>query len=445
MANKTITTLQLGAVLSALIDTANNNFDIIATELKNLGEQGAKKAYVYETVDAMIESLRDNVDENGNDLKIDVGDEIYILETGSPDFWVTASNELGSGVDKPSEWDNDTDYQFGRYKVRVSGAGTIDLKGYLKTKDLAETINGLYPSTTTAPSEYAVWNLVKDFVQNSNLINTTATYTEEKNEALTVSIPEAIENHKNLINGHEDRIVTIEDKIKNGEIGGVVTAEELKAEYVKVTTDKLTNATGDDGVKRYYIVVEQTDTALGVFRKVDKEYNEIVVQKSMLEDPVSGEGKLYICIGTSPFDCYLCKLSGSAISSGGSGGSGMTDAQKHVMQFLLKGKTVTDCKETYSGNVIVNIDAMWNTRTLSAPIPYGFSEFENCRLKNLSLSNIEGTVSGVSVYPPTVTGEVKITDENAREFELTISVSPAQSTGTMVSYEAEVLYELEYV
>jgi hypothetical protein len=349
----TITPLQLGAVLSTLIDNANKNFDLLAEEVKGLIDMQGKRAYVYNTVDDMVSTLKAGTDDKGNPLKIDVGDEIYILEDDAPDFWVSSSNATGEDNEIPSSWENGTTYKFGKYEIRVSGAGTIDLQSYQKISELAKTINGISPSRTNAPSEFAVWNLVKDFIGNSEfLANTTASYTTNK-DLLLQSIPDDLEAHESAINSNRDRIEDIEESIKNGTVGGTITVSDLKSDYIDIKKDSSDYWTKVEvgNVENWCIIVEKTNTALGIFKYIEDHYEEIIVQKTIKKHPTTGEDVLYIIVGETKFDCQLRKLSGGVINTGGSGGSIDEETLKSLknMQSVLRALVIhTEMPATFT-------------------------------------------------------------------------------------------------
>lgn len=353
-------TLNLGAVLSKLLESANSNFTELygaVGDIQDRLEDGGKKAVVYETVEKMVEGLNAGADGAGNPLTLTEGDEIYILDDDSPDFWVSGVLPNSTTGTQPTEWEKGENYAFGYYSIRVSKASDIDLADYQKIANLVQEITetsaeGKYPSAL------AVWNLAQ------SLRDEFADYVAE-----------------------------------NGG-GGEITVEDLKAEYVSVaTTDTCWNERKDGTTNYYEIVVEKTDTALGVFNLSGE---EIVVQKRYKDN------LLYLCVGTKKIDCTIRKLNGSAVSGGG--GSGMTDAQKGVLLHLLSLHDLGTTKET-TENIALSIGVSVNnphTGTANFTPPFGEAKY-------WKLTSIACTEQVSSGYNPIAS----ITDANAWTYEIT--------------------------
>lgn len=156
-------TLNLGAILSDIIKNANSNFtelfDAISAIQEKIADDG-EKAVVYSSVAKMIAGLNAGTDEAGNALGITIGDEIYILDDDTPDFWVSAVSTSSSTGTAPTSWEKDTNYVFGKYTIRVSKSREIDLTDYQKISNLVTALSE--DSTDTAyPSAKTVYNAIQ--------------------------------------------------------------------------------------------------------------------------------------------------------------------------------------------------------------------------------------------------------------------------------------------
>lgn len=340
-------TLNLGAVLSDILKNSNSNFTELYDAISDIQEKIAddgEKAVVYSTVDKMITGLNGGKDEAGNDLDITVGDEIYILDDETPDFWVSAVSSTSTTGTKPASWEKGVNYSFGKYTIRVSKSREIDLTDYQKIVNMEK---GESPTNDTSktkyPSSYTVYTWVtsiKSALESSisTLDNkahthsnkavldaTTASYTTEEKTKLA-NIDSSLEGVT------ADEIGKVKDVKVNGtsvlDDDGIaaITVADLAAGFVSVTTtDSSWTTQTINGTTYQAIRVQKTDTALGVFNSNNQ---EIVIQKTY------DANYLYLCVGTSKIACTIRKLSGGAVGSGGGGGSSPTYTLLKTMKYL---------------------------------------------------------------------------------------------------------------
>lgn len=165
-------TLNLGAVLSDILKNSNSNFtelyDAIAKIQEKIADDG-EKAVVYSTVDKMIAGLNAGTDEVGKALDITIGDEIYILDDETPDFWVSAVSSTSTTGTKPESWEKGVNYAFGKYTIRVSKSREIDLADYQKIANM-DTGSALGSDVTKDryPSSFTVYSWVTNLLTTIN-------------------------------------------------------------------------------------------------------------------------------------------------------------------------------------------------------------------------------------------------------------------------------------
>lgn len=351
-------TLNLGSVLSEILKNSNSNFtelyDAISKIQEKIADDG-EKAVVYSTVDKMVEKLNAGTDENGNALDITIGDEIYILDDDTPDFWVSAVSTTSTTGTKPASWEKGTNYIFGKYTIRVSKSREIDLADYQKIVNM-QTGDSLSDDSTKTkyPSSHTVYIWVTSLITNINSIlsnkvdkitgkglstndytndektkvadNTSARHSHSNKALLDNTTASYTTEEKTKLGQIDDSLlgVTADDigKVKDVKVNGTsvlgtdgvaaITIADLAAGFVSVsTTDSAWTTKTVNGTDYQAIKVAKTDTALGVFNSSGQ---EMVVQK------VYDDNYLYLCIGTEKVACTIRKLSGGAVGTGGSGG-----------------------------------------------------------------------------------------------------------------------------
>lgn len=328
-------TLNLGAVLSDILKNSNSNFtelyDAIAKIQEKIADDG-EKAVVYSTVDKMIAGLNAGTDEAGKALDITIGDEIYILDDETPDFWVSAVSTTSTTGTKPASWEKGVNYAFGKYTIRVSKSREIDLADYQKIANM-DTGDSLADDTnkTKYPSSHTVYtwvNAIKTALESSItklnnqahthsnksvLDNTTASYTTEEKKKLG-NIDSSLEGVT------DDEIGKVKDVKVNGTsvlgTDGVasISIADLASGYLEITADNthgVWTTQTVNGTTYQALRFQKTDTALGVFNSSGQ---EIVVQKTY------DATYMYLCVGTSKINCFVRKLSGGAVGVGGSSG-----------------------------------------------------------------------------------------------------------------------------
>lgn len=133
--------LKLGQSVDNLLKTANANFTEIGNTLNDWSdtiEAGGTKGIVFSTVAKMIECLNNNQTEDGAELKLNIGDEIYIVEETAPDFWVVGKVDNLSTGSAPNSWAENTTYTFGYYQIRTSKSKEINLENYITQDEFEE-------------------------------------------------------------------------------------------------------------------------------------------------------------------------------------------------------------------------------------------------------------------------------------------------------------------
>lgn len=377
-------TLNLGSVLSEILKNSNSNFtelyDAISKIQEKIADDG-EKAVVYSTVDKMVEKLNAGTDENGNALDITIGDEIYILDDDTPDFWVSAVSTTSTTGTKPASWEKGTNYTFGKYTIRVSKSREIDLADYQKIVNM-QTGDSLSDDSTKTkyPSSHTVYIWVTSLITNINSIlsnkvdkitgkglstndytndektkvadNTSARHSHS-NKALLDTYDQTNANIKDAVTkkhshsnktvldnttasyttAEKEKLAAIDDSLKN------VTADQIgKVKDVKVNG---TSVLGTDGVAAItiadleadFVSVTTTDSAWTTKTVNGTDYQAIKVEKTdtalgvfnssgqeMVVQKVYDDSYLYLCIGTAKVACTIRKLSGGAVGTGGSGG-----------------------------------------------------------------------------------------------------------------------------
>lgn len=360
-------TLNLGAVLSELLKGANSNFTELYNAISKIQETIAddgEKAVVYATVDAMVTGLNTGKDGAGNDLSITIGDEIYILDDETPDFWVSAVSTTATTGTKPASWEKDTNYAFGKYTIRVSKSREIDLTDYQKIANLVTSI-GADSDDTHYPSAKAVYDAVKDKVdkvtgkglstndytndEKTKVTENTKARHSHSNKALLDAYDQTNANIKDAVtkkHSHSNKTVldgttasyTTEEKTKLGNIDdsllgvtadqigkvkdvtvngksvlnsngtAVITISELKSGYVSITTaDSRWTTKAVNGTTYQALKVEKTSMAIEVYNS----NNQKIVAQNVFDDSY-----LYICVGTAKIACTLRTMSGSSVGGG---------------------------------------------------------------------------------------------------------------------------------
>ena len=337
-------TLNLGAVLSELLRGANSNFTELYDAISKIQESvadGGEKAVVYATADAMVAGLNSGKDGNENELSLSIGDEIYILDDETPDFWVSnVFTGIATGG-KPASWEKGKFYSFGHYTIRVSKAREIDLADYQKIANLVTSI-GENSDDTHYPSAKAVYEAVKGIDGHTHANKALLDSYDQTN----ADIKDAVEkkhshSNKNVLDGttasftteEKTKLSNIDDslcgvtadeigKVKDVKVNGTsvldeatgvaaITVADLAAGFVAVaTTDSVWTTKDINGTTYQAIKVAKTNAALGVF---NSDRQEIVVQK------VYDDNYLYLCVGAAKIACTIRKLSGGAVG-GGDGG-----------------------------------------------------------------------------------------------------------------------------
>lgn len=399
-------TLNLGAILSDLIKNANSNFtelyNAIATIQETLSDAG-EKAVVFSSVNAMISGLNEGKDEAGNTLDITVGDEIYILDDETPDFWVSAVSTTSSIGTKPATWEKNTNYTFGKYTIRVSKSREIDLTDYQKITNLVSTIDE-NSSDKLAPTAKAVYNAIKDFdatlkgvkVSTAPVINVntggsgvSGTSPTDNTIPTSKAVADSIGNAFNNIGtatSEDAGFMSAEDKAnldklqtayENGTIGGSVdlsgyvtneffdefkdsveeiiisadqrlTAlesikiEDLKSGYIEVTPQAVTLNS-----KSYKaIVVNDTDVTLEVLNSSGQ---------AVVTQVIRANGKIYYCLPSTDTNTYTLR------KVGGNGVSGSSKLYRHRIYMSMTGGAYMVLVYYNRSSAQVNeIEATWN-------------------------------------------------------------------------------------
>ena len=258
-------TLNLGSVLSEILKNSNSNFtelyDAISKIQEKIADDG-EKAVVYSTVDKMVEKLNAGTDENGNALDITIGDEIYILDDDTPDFWVSAVSTTSTTGTKPASWEKGTNYIFGKYTIRVSKSREIDLADYQKIVNM-QTGDSLSDDSTKTkyPSSHTVYIWVTSLITNINSILSnkvdkitgkglsTNDYTnDEKTKVADNTSARHSHSNKALLDTYDQTNANIKDAVtKKHSHSNKTVLDNTTASYTTAEKEKL--AAIDDSLK----------------------------------------------------------------------------------------------------------------------------------------------------------------------------------------------------
>ena len=290
--------LNYGATLKVLMASANANFtelyDAVAV-LQALANEDIQKAVVYDSVTDMVNGLNAGTDGAGNALDLVIGDEIYILDDDTPDFWVSAVNSSSSTGTTPSSWERGINYAFGKYVIRVSKSREIELVDYQKISNIVEALSE-NSDHTHYPSAKAVYDAI---LAVTNQMNTGFASLNSKiaNAGKIQGIK--VDGSDSTLDIDESGIVTIPKQ--------TVTADDLEANYdtTATPTSCLINGTTYNAIK-----VEDTDVTLEVFNSD----GEAVITQIIRPN----DGFIYFCFEDNDTDTYtIRKVGGNAVSGGG--------------------------------------------------------------------------------------------------------------------------------
>ena len=292
-------TLNLGSILSQLLKDANANFTELYNAVSALQERAnedIQKAVVYDSVTDMRNGLNAGTDGAGNALDLVIGDEIYILDDDTPDFWVSDVNPSSSTGTIPSSWESGINYAFGKYVIRVSKSREIELVDYQKISNLVEALSA-NSDHTHYPSAKAVYDAILAVTNQMN--SGFATLNSKIANAGKIQGIK-VDGSDSTLDIDESGIVTIPKQ--------TVTADDLEANYdtTATPTSRLINGTTYNAIK-----VEDTDVTLEVFNSD----GEAVITQIIRPN----DGFIYFCFEDNDTDTYtIRKVGGNAVSGGGS-------------------------------------------------------------------------------------------------------------------------------
>lgn len=251
-------TLNLGAVLSDILKNSNSNFtelyDAIAKIQEKIADDG-EKAVAYSTVDKMVTGLNAGNDEAGNALDITIGDEIYILDDATPDFWVSAVSSTTTTGTKPSTWDKGKNYTFGKYTIRVSKSREIELKDYQKIANLVTTVDE-NSADNKYPSAKAVYNAI-----NALKIACETTYATKDEVRSAI---DGVHTHANkaLLDSYDQTNDNIKDAVsKKHSHSNKTILDDTTASYTTEEKEKLSGIA--NGANKYVHPAPLSDRLVG--------------------------------------------------------------------------------------------------------------------------------------------------------------------------------------
>lgn len=423
--------LNLGAVLSDILKNANSNFtdlyDAISKIQEAIADDG-EKAVVYSTVDKMITGLNAGTDENGKALDITIGDEIYILDDETPDFWVSAVSTTSTTGAKPSSWEKGESYTFGKYTIRVSKSREIELADYQKIANM-ETGDSLSDDTSKRkyPSSHTVYtwvSAIKSALEGSiSTLNGQAhthdnkslldTYKQTETDLADAVSKKHSHSNKSILDDttasytteEKSKLANIDSslegvtadeigKVKDVEVNGLsvlgtdgvasITVAALQEGFVSIlTSDSSWTTQTINGTTYQAIQVQKTDIALGVFNSSGQ---ELVIQKVYVDN------YMYLCVGTEKIACTIRKLSGGAVGTGG-GSSG-----KYLHNISIVGTNTYGIYSLYF-SVVSNTSNAYTFATLCDEYSIGtnWSCYGSGTAAHLTLGAVQGAIYRVVI------------------------------------------------
>ena len=311
--------LNLGAILSELLTKANANFNDLYTAVEALqeanGDGNIQKAVVYDSASAMMDGLNSNKDANNKDLNLVVGDEIYILDEGTPDFWVVAINQTSTTGSIPSSWNNNENYTFGKYTIRPSKSREIDLADYQRISNLVTSIN-VYSTHDQYPSAKAVLETIV-----SRLAAFSNTYATKEELANAGKVKDVQLNGESVLDATTG-VANID--LSNISVGG----EDLKAE---IKTATLINYPSDSDIQYKAIKMPKTSVVIEVLKKVGNDDYSAVITQSI----VVGEFTYYLLDKSATGNYYYREVGGKVVGGGSSNNAKTVDLYQHFVIFQI--------------------------------------------------------------------------------------------------------------
>ena len=343
------TTLNLGSVLSQLLKDANSNFEELYDAVSDLqeanAEKGTQRAVVYQSADAMVSGLNAGKDGANNDLALVIGDEIYILDDDTPDFWIAGVNEQSSQGGKPVSWESGENYTFGKYVIRISKTREIELTDYQTVANLVTTLSD-NSDNSHYPSAKVVHDAIKSLQNQLGTMSGTIANTYAKKTDLHSHNNQTVLDNFTEVDGNlqynEKPVGAVQTISINGENpispenGNInldlsdisVDVDELVSGYETVTPKTVAI---DD--KTYTAIeVEDTDITLELFN---------MKGEAVVTQVIKYNGYIYYVLSDNDTSYYTLRIVGGNAVSGGGGSADLTERVENLEKKAFYEHSVT--------------------------------------------------------------------------------------------------------
>lgn len=379
--------LSFGALLSDLLVNANSNFQELYKAISGIQEDmsdGSVKAIVYPGIDSMIEGLNNNKMADGvTDIPLGVGGNIYVIEGGAPDFWITAKNATSvTDTAAPEIWEKGAEYTFGYYTITVGNEDIVSLVGYQTEANMTNNITGL--TADEKREKYASVEAIIKYISDLGYLTTSAagntylTKNEAENEYLTKNDAEdAYATKGDLENAGKVKGVSVNGHEVALDANGIapITIDDIESGFTACTTFETITV---NETNYYAIKVDVAVPALEVYNSSKQQ----IMTQSVVQEDEDGDVYMYYCIGTSDpsgSTYYLRQLNGSTVNIDSGSGSGSVDLSNYYTKSEVDSKisssgggsgvTITSVKSGAPTDVTVDGTSYTNT-----PVTFKYSD-----------------------------------------------------------------------
>lgn len=271
--------LKLGQSVDDLLKITNDNFNEIADTLdiwSETIEAGGTKAIVFSTTSKMIYYLNANQTEDGAELKLNIGDEIYIVDENDPDFCIVGKNTTSSQGSLPDDWERGTIYTFGYYQIKRSKSKEINLENYVTQDELAEELEDV--------------GCVKDILVDDESV---------------VGIDKVARIYLGGAGGKVKDVLVNDESVLNDEGVAKINIEDFQSHYTYVSSDSKAWQSLSINDNTYWALATNAN---GTNIEMINLKGETIIYQTIKE-----EDTLYLCV-SEKISCYLRRIDGSAVS-----------------------------------------------------------------------------------------------------------------------------------
>lgn len=276
--------LKLGQSVDELLKTTNANFNEIAGTLDEWSEtveSGGTKAIAFSTTDKMISCLNANQTEDEVELKLNIGDEIYIIDENEPDFWIVGKNTMSSVGSCPDDWVRGEIYTFGYYQIQRSKQKEINLQDYVTHDELEEELEEKLENV----------GCVKDvFVDDESVVGIDKIARIYLGEHAGGKVKDVLVNDESVLDDEGLAKINIED---------------FQSYYTFVSSSSTLWRSLSINDNEYWALATNAD---GTNIEMINSKGETIIYQTIKE-----EDTLYLCV-SEKIDCYLRRIDGSAVS-----------------------------------------------------------------------------------------------------------------------------------